>query len=121
MSKKIAYHIFMDANSLKKILGSSLRELRIDKGLTQEKLAELIGVQVNTVNRIETGTSFVTSETFARICNVFNIHPSVLMTSKPKHILKEHLEYIKAINQLLQTFSLEKLKNAYDILSVMNK
>ena len=111
----------MDGNEIKKIFGSSLRELRIAKGFTQEKLAELLDMQVNTVNRIETGTSFVTSETFAKLCNIFSIHPAVLLSAHPKHILKEHAEYIGTINRLLQTFSLDKLKSAYDILSVINK
>ncbi len=111
----------MNGDNIKKIFGSSLRELRIDRGLTQEQLAELLEMQVNTVNRIETGTSFVTSETFAKLCDIFDIHPSVLLLAKPKHILKEHADYIKAINHQLQTLSLEKLKNAYDILSVLNK
>lgn len=111
----------MNGSDIKKIFGSSLRELRTDKGLTQEKLSEILNMQINTINRIETGVSFVTSETFAKLCDIFNVHPSVLLSSKPKHILKEHSDYIKAINHLLQTYALEKLKSAYDILSVMNK
>lgn len=111
----------MDGENIRKILGSSLKELRINKGLTQEKLAEMLEMQVNTVNRIETGTSFVTSETFAKLCDVFDVHPSVLLSARPCHILKEHVDYIKNINQLLQTFTIDKLKNAYEILSVLNK
>lgn len=121
VSKNIAYHINMDGKTIKQMLGSSIKELRINKGITQEKLAELLELGVNTTNRIETGTSFITSETFAKLCNIFDVHPSVLLSAKPNHILKEHSEYIKAINSSLQRCSLEKLKYIYGIIDVLNK
>ena len=105
----------MDGKTIKQILGSSVRELRINKGITQEKLAELLGVGINSTNRIETGTSF------AKLCNIFDVHPSVLLVAKPQHILKEHSDYIKAINGSLQRCSLEKLKYIYGIVDVLNK
>lgn len=64
---------------------------------------------------------FVTSETFSKLCNIFEVHPNVLLSTRPTHILKEHKEYVDEINHLLQTFSVEKIKNAYNILNVMNK
>lgn len=111
----------MDSKDIKNILGSSVRELRLNKGWTQEQLSEFLSVQVNTVNRIETGTSFVSSEMFAKLCNIFEVNPSVLLSSRPVHILKEHIEFVQEINQLLQTFSIEKIKNAHNILSALNK
>lgn len=111
----------MNGKDIRKIFGSSLRDIRTEKGLKQEKLAELIGKQVNTINRIETGVNFVTSDTLGIICDVLNIHPSVLFTSKPHLFLQEHIDYVDEINKLLQTFPKEKLKEAYNILSVMNK
>lgn len=111
----------MDSNDIKSIFGSSVRELREHRGWTQEKLSEFLGVQVNTVNRIENGISFVSSDTFAKLCNIFEVNPSVLLSAKPAHILKEHIEYTQEINQLLQTFSIEKIKSAHNILSALNK
>lgn len=111
----------MNSNDIRKILGSSLKELRTAKGLTQEQLAERIGKQTNTVNRIETGMNFVKSETLAELCNVLNVHPSILFTSRPEIVLKEHVDSIKAITQLLQTFPKDKLKDAYNILNALNK
>lgn len=68
VDNKIVYYVSIDGKTIKQMLGSSIRELRIDKGITQEKLAELLELGVNTTNRIETGTSFITSETFAKLC-----------------------------------------------------
>lgn len=121
IGNKKAYHIKMDSKTIKQILGSSIRELRINKGFTQEKLAELLSLGINSTNRIETGTSFITSETFAKLCNLFDVHPSVLFSAKPRHILKENSDYIKAINNSLQICSLEKLQYIYEIINVLNK
>ncbi len=111
----------MDSSDIKNIFGSSVQEIRKAVGLSQEKLAELIGKDKNTINRIGTGVNFVTSDTYASLCNVFNIHPSVLMSEKPHFLLKEHIDYRDKINQLLKTLPAEKLKEIYNILTVMNK
>lgn len=111
----------MDGNDIKKIFGSSLQEIRKTNDITQEKLAELIGKDKNTINRIETGINFVTSDTYADLCNVLNIHPSILMTQRPEFLLGEHINYRNQINQLLKTFPTEKLRDAYNILCAMNK
>lgn len=73
------------------------------------------------VNRIETGMNFAKSDTIAKLCDVFNIHPSILFTSRPEIVLKEHIDSIKTITQLLQTFSKDRLKDAYNILNALNK
>ncbi|MCM1265579.1 MAG: helix-turn-helix domain-containing protein [Candidatus Gastranaerophilales bacterium] len=111
----------MNGNDINLIFGSSVREHRKARGFTQEKLAELVGVDKNTINRIETGVSFVKSETYAKICNVFNIHPSVLMAKRQDMLLKEHINYRTEINYLLQTLSQEKLVDIYNIIRVLNR
>lgn len=73
------------------------------------------------MNNIVRFLRFITSETFAKLCNIFDVHPSVLFSAKPHHILKEHLNYINAINSSLQRCSLEKLKYIYGIIDVLNK
>lgn len=111
----------MDSNDVQKILGASLKEIREAKGLTQEKLGELIGMEAGTIYRIEAGKNFVKSDTLAKLCNVLNVHPSVLFTARPTIILKDNINSIKTITQLLQTFPQDKLNDAYNILKVLNK
>ena len=111
----------MDGDEIKNSFGSSVREIRKANGFNQEKLAELIGKDKNTINRIETGINFVTSDTYAALCNVFNIYPSILMSQRPSFLLNEHINYRNQINQLLKTFPPDKLKDAYNILCAMNK
>lgn len=111
----------MNSSDIKNILGSSVQEIRKASGLSQEKLAELIDKDKNTINRIETGINFVTSDTYADLCNVLNVHPSILMSEKPHFLLKEHVDYREKINQLLKTLPPDKLKELYNILCVVNK
>lgn len=111
----------MDGSEIKRILGTSVFEIRRANDLSQQKLAELIGKDKNTINRIEFCVNFVTSDTYAILCNIFNVHPSILMMRRPAYFLKEHVNYRNKINELLKTFSVDKLQEIYNILSVMNK
>ena len=58
---------------LKELFGKRLKEIRKQKGLTQEELAELCDMQTNSIGMIETGqraVSFSTIEIFASCLQV---------------------------------------------------
>lgn len=57
--------VFM--NRLTIAFGQNLKKLRKKKHLTQEKLAEMIGVNQRQLTRIEVGRSFVSSETLEKL------------------------------------------------------
>lgn len=50
-------------------LGKRIRELRVQKGLTQEKFAELLGIDQRSVSNIECGNTFP-SKTLFKIAEV---------------------------------------------------
>ena len=64
--------------SLKKLFGKRLRELRKQKGLTQEELAELCDMQTNSIGLIETGQRAVSFSTIEKFVSVFGIDYSEL-------------------------------------------
>ncbi len=66
------------SNNIKKILGNNIRNLRKAKNLSQEKLAEIIGLERDSLSSIETGRAFTSSEVIANISNYFNVEPSLL-------------------------------------------
>lgn len=105
----------MDGKDVQKILGMSVKELRLAKGLTQERLAELINKQPNTINRIETGVNFVKSDTLADLANVFGVHPGMVFWGQPAP-----QDLMEKITLLLQTFSPEKRLEVYKILKAMD-
>jgi len=60
----------------KKKLGKRIKELRKQKGLTQEKLAELINMEQNSISIIESGRNFPTLATLEKIANILGVNLS---------------------------------------------
>lgn len=56
-----------------KEFGKRLKELREARKLTQEQLAELVGLEYQTISRIETGYYFTNFENLQNIANALNI------------------------------------------------
>lgn len=110
-----------DSSNIKKNFGRVVMELRIQKGLTQEQLAEYLNMSPHTITRIETGNTFVSCEAISQFCKFFNVAPSVLFTPKPQILYDEHINYKKKITELLSGFSADRLKEIYNILIIMNK
>ncbi len=88
--------------NIKQLFGYNLKNLRESKNLTQQQLADYLGLETyQTINRIENGKSFITSDLFERICKLFKIEPYMLFL-KPKQIYtKESLDQISEINNKL--------------------
>lgn len=78
---------------MKKLFGKRLRELRIQKGLTQEKMAEYIGIKPENYSRIENGLSFPKPENIVKISKVLNVEIAELFQfsqlSDYTHILEQ--------------------------------
>lgn len=51
---------------IKKSLGTRIKELRKQRSLSQEKLAELVEISQNALSYIETGDNFCTAETLEK-------------------------------------------------------
>ncbi|MBL6991567.1 MAG: helix-turn-helix transcriptional regulator [Bacteriovoracaceae bacterium] len=52
-------------------IGKLIRDLRKERGLTQDELAKFAGVQFATLNRLENDRANVTIETLSKILDVF--------------------------------------------------
>lgn len=80
--------------NIKKQLGTKIKRIRQLQDLTQEELAEKIGIAPRTLSGIESGKNFVTSETLERILDVLNVSSSELFAFnhiKPKDELKQEI------------------------------
>ena len=60
---------------LQKQLGKQIQKLRKERGYSQEKFAEKIGIATTSLSYIETGNGFLTSDTLEKICTVLSIEP----------------------------------------------
>lgn len=62
--------------------GSRLKELRSDKGITQEKLAELSGLSRQYIGDVERGTRNISLINIQKIANALNISLSEFLNIK---------------------------------------
>ncbi len=60
---------------IKKGVGQNIQEARRKFKLTQEELAELIGIETISLSKIETGKSYPTSENLAKIAKILQVEP----------------------------------------------
>ena len=79
----------------KKLLGIRIKELRKHRGLTQEKLAELIGIETGSLSAIESGRHYPSLTTVEKISSILNMEMKKFFDfnhNKPK---EEKIIYIK--------------------------
>jgi len=79
---------------IQKGLGRRIQELRKDANLSQEKLAEKLGIAVNTLSNIERGRAFMTAQTLENIVNILKIKPQELFTFQEINSEDDLYEYI---------------------------
>ena len=107
MNKKI-----IDIN---KIFASRVKEARINKGFSQEKFAEMLGIGVSTLSKIECAKSYPTPDTMNKIINTLEIEPYLLfMDSNQVDSEKMYKSIISKIKDLKANET--KLKVAYDFI-----
>lgn len=115
--QNINYHDGMiDDKNIKTVFGSTVKELRIQKNITQEQLAESIGLQPQTITKIETGRVFVSSETLALLCNFFNVEPALFFRKKLNISAEDLVDYQYEIKKILSSLSKARQKDIYNII-----
>ena len=72
-------------------LGSRIKAVRKAKKMTQEELAEIIGISVNYLGAIERGDKLPRLVTFIRIANALEISSDYLL-SEELHSKKENMK-----------------------------
>jgi transcriptional regulator with XRE-family HTH domain len=74
--------------------GARIKKARIDKKMTQGKLAEQVDLSNNYISSIECGTAVPSLETFVRICNALDVTADMLLTDsvyRSNEYLKENI------------------------------
>lgn len=62
-------------------MGRKIREQRKARGLTQEQLAEQLGISASFLGHLERGTRIASLDTLAQLCNSLQVSPAWLMAS----------------------------------------
>ena len=93
--------------SIKKLLGKNIKDRRIQLQLTQEELAEKIGISPKSLSQIELGKNFVSAENLEAICTALGTSPKVLFDFDNENIDKYEyvIEKLKKNKVLLKKIS----------------
>ena len=100
------------------VIGERLKEARMKKNLTQEKLAEEIDVSVAFLSRVECGSTKISLPRLIEICEKLEITNGSILdgTSKTSNTYLN-----KEFSDLLKNCPSEKMKMIYDITKVIVK
>ena len=69
-----------------KKIGGFLRELRKEKGITQEQLAELTGVSNRSVSRWETGTNMPDLDILIQLADYYKVELREILDGERKNV-----------------------------------
>lgn len=101
--------------NIKKLLGQRIKELRKNKKLTQEQIAEFVGIEPASLSNIENGKYYPTAENLEKIL--------IALESSPEKLFKieqyqNNEDLLKEINLLLKN-NPQKIKDVYKIVKVL--
>ncbi len=102
-------------STLKEKLGKRIQEIRKSKNLTQEKLAEMVGIDTPNLSNIERGKRFVSSETLEKIIKSLNVREKDLFDFE--HI-KSKNDLISSINKILNEADIKEIEYYYRMMSL---
>ena len=94
------------------IIGVRLKQARLNKKITQEKLAEIIDVSVTYISRIERGSTNINLKRLSQICDILDVSEGEILNGtsngSPSYLNKE-------FNELLKSCPREKVDLIYKI------
>ncbi len=69
---------------IKREFGGRLREYRLDKGMTQARLAEKSGLSLDMIGRLERGQAAPSFTTIGKMCEIFAVPPEALFGGRSR-------------------------------------
>ena len=87
--------------------GSKLKEYRLKNNMTQEQVAQLIGVDPKYISQIELGKNKCSLKLLIKFCNVFDVTPNEVL--------------YELVNSLKSKSDLDELNNNFSKLSKRDK
>ena len=95
-----------------------LKEIRKSKGLTQEQICDLTGIEISNYSKMETGKVAPSMSSILRLINFAGFIPNEMFDFK--HLeLEENLD--KIIFEMYQNYSFEKKKLLYKLMRNLNE
>ena len=103
-----------------KKIGKFLKELRKEKGITQEEFAEMLNVSGRTVSRWETGTNMPDISLLVDIAEIFDVSISEIINGERKSEImeKEVKETVLSLSDYAEAIN-KKIKGRLLVLTVI--
>lgn len=95
-------------------LGNRIKEIRKKRHISQEKLAEMVSMNLRSINRIENQHNIPTLETLAKIAEVLEVEISEFF--EPNNKLTRR-EIIDKINSMMEQMEDKELQTFYKALN----
>ena len=93
-------------SNIKNLLGKRIKELRKRKGYTQEKLAELAGIEIPSLSNIENGKNYPNYETLENLSKALEVRPFEIYLFEYYHsqasLIKEMVNSMESSEELTQ-------------------
>ena len=99
---------------IKKQLGTKIKQIRQQKGFSQEQFAEKIGIAPRTLCGIELGKNFFTADTLEKIIEILEITPQDLF--KINHLQPQEDLVEEIISSIKNIKDREKIEIIYKII-----
>lgn len=103
-------------NELKSLLGQRIKEVRIKRGLSQQKLSEIINIDQRNLSNIECGNTFP-AKSLIQIANALNVTLSELFDFE--HLSINTQEMKKYIIDNINMLNEEEIKIIYRLMHLM--
>ena len=84
--------------TLKKDLGQKIQKIRKAKRITQEQLAEQVGIDPKSISRIELGTNYPTPETLSTIAKALEVEIYELFVFNEISFIQMKKEIIESLD-----------------------
>ena len=102
-------------SAFKKQFGKRIKEIRKNKGLTQEQIAEKIGIEPPNVSKLESGMHFPLPENIEKIAKALNVDVKELFDFE-HHKTPEELKF--EIQKMIDN-NPDKLKEIYKLIKAI--
>ena len=102
--------------TLKKKLGQRIQELRLNKGLKQSELAEIVGIATKHQSCIETGKNFPSAELIEKFALALGVDIADILNIR--HI-KDKKSQLYEINQMLLRASDDEITIIYKFINCL--
>lgn len=83
-------------------IGYKLKQLRLEADISQEKLAEYLGVHIQAIGKVETGKIFISENVLIKACKFFDVKPRYFFDFDDIKLRQSDTERISEITEKLQ-------------------